>query len=237
MRNLLGTSLVVLALTACSDGPSFGPETDPTPTQQGAILAAASDLAALSMADTQGDTAGTAAFAFAFSAQGVLVTDPGTTSPGASGLEQVVARVASAPGQALPDGCEVVGTSSVVWNHCTDSNGTTMDGMISWSPGHVEVDLQATGDTGGLQFAYSISGSIATSGSAIQGELTVSINASGSGISFSEMLHSQIDVQLTDGCVSGGTLTVTASGSGTGARNAAVQVIWSACNMFRVRNA
>jgi hypothetical protein len=73
------------------------------------------------------------------------------------------------------------------------------------------------------------------SASAIQSDMTVMLSFSGNGVSFSETIQTKIDVQLASGCVTSGTLTVTATGSGAGSRNGAVQVVWSGCNTFRVR--
>jgi hypothetical protein len=67
--------------------------------------------------------------------------------------------------------------------------------------------------------------------------MTFSGKANANGTQFSETVHSTIDVQIAQGCITTGTLTVTVSGSGTGSVNGAVQVIWTGCHAFKVRNA
>jgi hypothetical protein len=219
MRNLICITMVGWVLSACggSDAPNFGPETDPTPGQRSAIMSTSQDLAVLARADVQGQQAAGAAISFAFTAQGL----PELSS---------VARA-----MALAD-CGVVGPNSVVWHHCTDSNGYTIDGTLSWSTGHVDVDIRVT-STGSFAFDYSFTGSMTTSATAIEGDMTVAYSITSDGMTYSESFRTQIDVQLIAGCISSGTLTVTATGSGPGARSGAVQVIWTGCNAFRVRNA
>ena len=240
MKNLFCISVVGLVLSACGgdDGPDLGPVTDATPTQQTAISSTAQDLALIANANTQGEAAAGAAIEFAFTAQGLLAPAAAARAvPGLSAAAGAVARRAAAAGRAQveADDCEVIGPSSVVWNHCTE-NGVTVDGMISWSPGHVDVDIHATGSTGSVSLDYSFTGSVTVSSTAIHGDMTIALDATSGGTSYSQKLRTQIDVQVASGCISGGTLTVTASGSGSGTRNGAVQVIWTGCNVFRVRN-
>lgn len=226
MRNRFCISVMGLVLSACGgdSGPSFGPESDPTPAQQSAISSTAQQLALIANANAQGEAAAGAALDFAFTAQALIgPTAAAITMPGVSGLG------------AQADGCEVIGPSSVVWNHCT-SNGVTIDGMISWSTGHVDVDIHAAGTSGTVTVDYSLTGSVTVSATAVQGDMTVSLDASNGSASYSQKVQTQIDVQIANGCISSGTLTVTATGSGNGTRTGAVQVIWSGCNMFRVRN-
>ena len=229
MRNLICISMVGWVLSACSgsDAPNFGPETEPTAGQRSAITSTSQDLALLARADVQGQQAGSAAISFAFIAQGLLAD--GTTARSLPELS------GAARAMALTD-CGVVGPNSVVWNHCTDSNGYTIDGTLSWSPGHVDVDLHVT-STQSLAFTYSFTGSMTTSATAIDGDMTVAYSITSGGTTYSESIRSQIDVQLINGCISNGTLTVTETGSGPGTRSGAVQVIWTGCNAFRVRNA
>jgi hypothetical protein len=229
MRNLFCISVVGLVLSACGgdSGPSLGPESDPTPTQQTAISTTAQQLALIANANAQGEAAAAAALDFAFSAQALI--GPATaarTMLGLSGLPEL---------RLDADGCEVIGPSSVVWNHCTN-NGVTIDGMISWSTGHVDVDIHASGTSGTVTVDYSLTGSVTVSATAVHGDMTVSLAASNGSASYSQKVETQIDVQIANGCISGGTLTVTATGSGNGTRTGAVQVIWSGCNAFRVRN-
>jgi predicted small lipoprotein YifL len=242
MKSLFHISMISLALAACgSDGPNFGPEKDPTPAEQSTINSTAQNLQLIAQADVEGQETAGAALAFAFNAQSLL--DDGTavrTVPGLRDVARLVPDLVPAllsPGAAPFDDCAVVGTNSVVWNHCQDSSGYVIDGMISWSPGHVDVDLHISGTSSGYELTYSFVGSITVSSSAIDGDMTVSLSYTGGGTSASETIRTQIDVQIANNCVSSGTLTVTASGSGAGSRNAAVQVVWTGCNMFRVRRA
>lgn len=226
MRNRFCISVVGLVLSACGgdSGPSFGPETDPTPTQQTAISSTAEQLALIANANAQGEAAAGAALDFAFTAQTLI--GPTTAARVLPGLPRLGVDA---------DACEVIGPSSVVWNHCTES-GVTIDGMISWSTGHVDVDIHAAGTSGSVTVDYSLTGSVTVSATAVHGDMTVSLDASNGSASYSQKVQTQIDVQIANGCISSGTLTVTATGSGSGTRTGAVQVIWSGCNMFRVRN-
>ncbi len=233
MSKLSHISIVAVFLSACgSDGPSFGPAADPTPAQQTVIMSTSRQLATLAMVDVQGAAAGTAAIGFALNAQSLIGTN--STARQTRGVPGPEAVLSALRGPQRVD-CAVIQANSIVWDHCTEQDGTTIDGTISWSPGHVDVDLHVTVMSGGVQGTFSVVGSMTVSASEIQSDMTVMLSYSGNGVSFNETIHTQIDVQLNDGCVSGGTMTVTASGSGTGARNGAVQVVWSGCNMFRVR--
>jgi hypothetical protein len=98
------------------------------------------------------------------------------------------------------------------------------------------VDLQLSGSSQGVTFDYTLAGNMTVSATAIRGEMTLAVSASAGGNSASQMIDSKIDVQIADRCITRGTLTVTASGSGAGTRNGAVQVVWTGCQMFRVRN-
>lgn len=238
MKTLVHVSVVGLLLAACGGdgGPNLGPETDPTPTQKAAISSTAQDLALIAMADAQGQAAGAAALGFAFEATALLVPTTTTSGRALPGVEKFAAAVSAVRQAQLVD-CEVISSNSIVWNHCTDaSTGFTIDGTMSWGPGHVDVDVHVTGSEQGTQLAVSLKGSVTVSSSSIKGDMTISASETGGGSSASETLRSQIDVTLANGCVSSGTLTVTASGSGPGTINAAVQVIWTGCNVFRVRN-
>lgn len=238
MSKLSHISIVAVFLSACgSDGPSFGPETDPTPAQQTAIMSTSEQLATLAMADAQGAAAGAAAISFAVNAQTLIeLSSTARRAPGQPGAE---ASPLAALGGALRSAqlleCAVISADSIVWDHCTEQDGTTIDGMISWSPGHVEIDLHATATSGDVHATFSLVGSMTVSASAIQSDMTVTLSYSGNGINFNETIHTQVDIQLTNGCITSGTITVTASGSGTGSRSGAVQVVWSGCNAFRVR--
>lgn len=239
MKKLSHVIMVGLFLGACgSDGPSFGPAADPTPAQQTTIMSTSEALSTLAMADVQGQAAGVAAISFALGAQTLI--DASSTARSAqrpidaempTPLESLSATLRRVPRL----DCAVASPNGIVWDHCTEQDGTTIDGMISWSPGHVEVDLHVTVASEDLHGTYSLVGSMTVSASAIQSDMTVMLSFSGNGVSFSETIQTKIDVQLSNGCVTSGTLTVTATGSGTGSRSGAVQVVWSGCNTFRVR--
>jgi len=239
MKKLSHVIMVGLFLGACgSDGPSFGPEADPTPAQQTTIMSTSEALSTLAMADVQGQAAGVAAIGFALGAQTLI--DASSTARSA---QRPIDAEMPAPLESLSAtlrrvqrlDCAAASPNSIVWDHCTEQDGTTIDGMISWSPGHVEVDLHITVTSEDLHGTYSLVGSMTVSASAIQSDMTVMLSFSGNGVSFSETIQTKIDVQLSNSCVTSGTLTVTATGSGTGSRSGAVQVVWSGCNMFRVR--
>src|SRR5262249_51716523 len=147
---------LALCLAACgSDGPNFGPEMAPTQAQSTAIGTIENSLTTFAKTDLRGQESEAAAFYFAFAGESLL----------AGG----VAGAAFAPaGVALAD-CGVTTDHSITWNHCTDQSGYTIDGMISWSPGHVDVDVDWTGTSGGYTFHWSLNGSMSVSSSAIQG--------------------------------------------------------------------
>lgn len=238
MRELCNVGVAALILSACGGdaAPQLGPETAPTPVQQTAIMMSEQSLTQLAAVDTQGSAAGL--FALSFASSELILIDGGTgasAAPGPAVAGALEPRVSSALRLAPLDDCAVVSPSSIVWHHCVDS-GVTIDGMISWSPGHVDVDLQLSGSSQGVTFDYALGGNMTVSATAIRGEMTLAVSASAGGNSASQMIDSKIDVQIADGCITSGTLTVTASGSGAGTRNGAVQVVWTGCQMFRVRN-
>jgi hypothetical protein len=230
-----------LLVAACgSDGPNFGPETTPTPAQQSGVTSTESSLVVLAAADTQG--AATAGAAFGLATSSLILIAP--NSSGRTGqdrpiawpmLDQALGRALGVAGQRADD-CAVVGPTSVVWTACSEE-GFTIDGKVSWSPGHVEVDVKINGSTQGITFDYEISADMTVSTTAIQADMTFAGSATVNGMKFSESVHSEIDVQIAQGCITSGTLTVTVSGSGTGSVNGAVQVIWTGCHAFKVRNA
>jgi hypothetical protein len=238
MRRFFNVCIAGVMFAACGGDatPNLGPEAAPTPAQQTAIMSTEQSLTQLAAVDTQGSAA--AVYALDFATSELLLIEPGSGASAATGPSlagPIEPRVVSALRLAPFADCAVVSPNSIVWHQCMDS-GITIDGMISWSTGHVDLDLHLFGTSQSVTFDYKLTGSMTVSASAIQGDMTLAVTASAGGDSVSQMVHSQIDVQITNGCISSGTLTVTASGSGTGAQNGALQVVWTGCQMFRVRN-
>lgn len=238
MTRLAHVCIASLLLSACgSDTPDFGAETDATPTQQTGINSTEQSLIVFASADTQGPATASAALGLATSSLLLIASDQSDRA--SIGRDDSwppnLKRLNALPGALLED-CAVVTSNTVVWTNCTQ-NGFTINGMVSWVPGHVEIDIQIDGTSQGFTFHYGLSGGITVTASSITGDMTLTGSASGSGVSFNQTVHSQIDVQIAAGCITSGTLTVTVSGSGTGARNGAVQIIWTGCHAFRVRNA
>lgn len=236
MKGLVYVCLASLVAAACgSDTPNFGPETTPTAAQQSGVTSTESSLVVLAAADTQG--AATAGAAFGLATSSLLLISPSSNARTAPErpIAWPVDHVFSVAG-AMADDCAVVGPSSVVWTNCTEQ-GFTIDGSVSWGPGHVEVDVTVNGTIQGFTFEYQIAGNMTVSATAIKGDMTFSGKANASGTQFSETVHSTIDIQIAQGCITTGTLTVTVSGSGNGAVNGAVQVVWTGCHAFKVRNA
>jgi hypothetical protein len=237
--------MIGAGLTGCGGGgPNFGPETAATPTQETAITATEGSLTTLATVDTDGSAAAGAAFELVGNA-GLLIA-----TPAARTLREIAAirafpaldlRTPSVLRQAPPSDCEVITDTSVTWNHCTEE-GFTIDGKISWTPGHVDMSVHLTGAEQGVSISYKLDGSMTASASAIQGNMTLAVSATSGTQSASLNVHWDIDVQIAQGCITSGTLTVDLSGSGTGpggggSVNGAVQVIWTGCHAFRVRNA
>jgi len=238
MTQLLRISMIGLVLSACggSDGPNFGPPMAPTAMQQTAIASTTQYVNLIAGANDNGQAAAGAAISFALVAPGLLGGAAGTSDlPAVTNAEAAISALAAVTRRIEPSGCEVVTDHSVTWNHCMD-NEVTIDGTVSWSPGHVDVDVHATASTQNVSLDYSFTGSLTVSSTAVKGDMTVAFHASSGGQSASATVRTQIDVQLAAGCITGGTLTVTETGTGTGARNAAIQVVWTGCNMFQVRN-
>src|SRR5262245_54451714 len=130
-----------LVLAACgSDGPDFGPEMAPTQVQTAAVNTIQQSLTTFAKADLTGAQSQSAAFYFAFAGQALLA---GSGTAGAA-----FAPMLAPPSAALAD-CAVTTDHSITWNHCVDRSGYTIDGMISWSPGHVDVDIDWVGTSGG----------------------------------------------------------------------------------------
>jgi hypothetical protein len=235
-----------LLVAACgSDGPNFGPETTPTAAQQSGVTSTEQGLIVLAGADTQG--VATAGAAFGLATTSVLLIAPNSSAR--TGPDRPIAidraldhALGNALGRALgvtgqrADDCVVIGPTSVVWSAC-NQEGVTIDGKVSWGPGHVEIDLKINGTTQGVTIDYEISGNMTVSTTAIQADMTFSGSATVNGMKFSESVHSEIEVQIAQGCITSGTVTVTVSGSGNGSVNGAVQVIWTGCHAFKVRNA
>ena len=238
MTRLAHVCIASLLLSACgSDTPDFGPETDATSTQETGITATEQSLFVFASADTQGPATAGAALGLATSSLLLIASDQadrigiGSDDSWPPNLR----RLNAVPGAMLED-CAVVTSNTVVWTNCTQ-NGFTINGMVNWVPGHVEVDIQIDGTIQGFAFHYGLSGGIRVTATSITGDMTLTGSASGSGVTYNQTVHSQIDVQIADECITSGTLTVTVSGSGNGARNGAVQVLWTGCHAFRVRNA
>src|SRR5256885_21856 len=163
MKGLVHVCLASLLVAACgSDGPNFGPEATPSAAQQSGITSTEQSLVVLASADTQG--AATAGAAFGLATSSLLLITPSSSAragqdrPFAWPVDQVVDRVFSITG-AMADDCAVVGPTSVVWSNCTEQ-GFTIDGTVSWGPGHVEVDVKVNGAIQGFTFDYEISGNM-----------------------------------------------------------------------------
>lgn len=233
IARLVAPLALATAVVACSsDGPNFGPEKDPTPAQQTAFTATAQQLGALASAGTQGQAAGQAAISLAVGAQAMTSTSA-ALPPGAPTIEEV-ARHLVIGASAIGD-CGVVSSDRVVWTRCTDGSGYTIDGSISWSANHVAMDVHVDANLGGTQLTYAFTGSVSTSPGAITMDMSVAANITSGTTKLDVNLHANADVHVTDGCVTSGTYTVTASTSGASSRNAAVQIVWTGCNAFRVR--
>lgn len=241
MKGLVYVCLASLFVAACgSDGPSFGPETTPTTAQQSGISSTEQSLVVLAGADTQG--AATAGAAFGFATSSLLLIAPASNARAGQDrtfawpVAPVFDRIVLGATGSRADDCAVVGPTSVVWSNCTE-DGFTIDGKVSWGPGHVEVDVKLNGAIQGFTFEYEISGNMTVSPTSIKGDMTFSGTATANGTKLSESVHSEIDIQIAQGCITSGSLTVTVSGSGTGSVNGAVQVVWTGCHAFKVRNA
>ena len=238
MTRLAHVCIASLLLSACgSDTPDFGPETDATPTQETGITSTEQSLIVFASADTQGPATAGAALGLATSSLLLIASDQADrVGIGRDDSWPPNLRRLNALPEALLEDCAVVTSNTVVWTNCTQ-NGFSINGMVNWVPGHVTVDIQIDGTIQGFAFQYGLSGGIAVTASSIKGDMTLTGSASGSGVSYSQTVRSQIDVQIADECITSGTLTVTVSGSGNGARNGAVQILWTGCHAFRVRNA
>jgi len=238
MTRLVHVCIASLLLSACGgDTPDFGPETDPTSAQQTGITTTEQSLIVFAAADTQGPATASAALGLATSS--LLLIQSDQSNRVGIGRDDSwppnLRRLAAAPGALLED-CAVVTSNTVVWTNCTQS-GFTINGQVSWVPGHVEVDIQIDGTIQGFTFHYGLVGGITVTPTSIKGDMTLTGRASGSGASFSQTVRSQIDVEIADRCITSGTLTVTVSGSGNGSQNGAVQILWTGCHAIRVRNA
>lgn len=238
MQQLVRIGMIAMAVSACggSDGPNFGPAIAPTPTQQAAITSSTQYLSQIANASVEGQVAASAAIDFAFAAPALLGVDAtGQIIPDLYRIQVSIDDIATSVLQATADACQVVTDHSVTWNQCQDNNAT-IDGSMSWSPGHVEIDLHATSNSPSLALDYEFSGSMTVSDAAIQSDMTVSYTATSGGQTVTDAIRSQLDVQLASGCIYRGTLTVTETASGSGAHDRAVQVVWIGCNLFKVRN-
>src|SRR5262245_16625053 len=163
-------SMACLVLAACgTDGPNFGPEIEPTPAQTTAINTMQQSLNTFAKTDLTGTESEAAAFYFAFAGQSLLA---------GSGAAAISAPNGAAPPALALDDCAVVTDHSITWHHCTDHTGYTIDGTISWSPGHVDVDIDWVGTSSGYTFNWSLNGSMSVSASAIQGDMTFAVSYS-----------------------------------------------------------
>jgi hypothetical protein len=237
MKRLFQISLASLLLTACGDGPNLGPAMAPTQIQQDAINQTEGGLVALAKVDVNGPAAAEAAILLPDAATllfepagGASLGGPGLTLHGDARMPGAEAVVRTA----LLADCLVMNPDSIVWDQCIE-DGITIDGAIHWGPGHVDVDLHIFGSISGISLDETMNSSLAVSASAIEGEMTLRASGTGGGRQLSETLHTEIDVQVADGCITTGTFTATASGSGAGTVNGAVQIVWSSCQMALIR--
>src|SRR5262249_54383313 len=137
----------------------------------------------------------------------------GQTLPAVYGIGTSIEELAAMVLALTPDGCQVVTDHDVTWNHCQD-NDATIDGTLSWSSGHIDIDVHATATTASANVDYSFSGSMTVSDAALQADMTIAFTATSGGQTVTNTLHSQLDVQLATGCIYRGTLTVTLASSG-----------------------
>jgi hypothetical protein len=228
--------MIGAGLGACGGGgPNFGPETAPSASQQTAITSTETSLTELATVDTDGSAAAAAAFELVGSSALLVANPSARLLPEISAVPALDLRSLAAHRQAPPDPCEVVTSTSVKWTHCVEDE-FTIDGSISWTTDHVDMSVTMTGAAEGFSFNYKLQGSMSASATAIQGNMSVAVSVTSGAMSASEKVDWDIDVQIAQGCITSGTLTVEASGSGAGSTSGAVQVIWTGCHMSRVRN-
>src|ERR1051325_6310171 len=146
MNQLVRITMIAVLVSACGDstGPKFGPLTAPTPAQQTAIAASSHNLSLIANATTDGQAAASAAINFALTAPSLLPDDSSArTLTEISGLAIEIEDLSAMVLLFTIDDCQVMTDHSVTWNHCVDGD-TTVDGTMSWSAGHVDVDVHAT---------------------------------------------------------------------------------------------
>src|ERR1051325_2993740 len=180
MKGLVHVCLASLLVAACggSDEPNFGPETAPTAAQQSGVTSTEASLVVLAAADTQG--AATAGAAVGLATTSLLLISPATARTAERPIPWPVDLRAFSVAGALADDCAVVGPTSVVWTNCSEE-GFTIDGTVSWGPGHVAVDVKVNGAIQGFTFEYEIAGDMTVSPTAIKGDMTFSGTATANG--------------------------------------------------------
>jgi hypothetical protein len=214
------------------DALKFGPEMAPTSAQQSGITVTEQGLTQLATVASRGSTVSIAAAGLATSALHLIL--PEATRRAAP---EPIKLSAAAPDPAgvLPGACAVVGDGSIIWHKCLDA-GFTIDGTIGWVPGRVTVNVDLVGTSLGQGFRFTLSGGLTVSPSSLLGDISVSGDASYNGGQFTQKVGLHIDADIVDGCISSGEMAVSANGSGAGAQDGAVLVIWTGCHSFRVRN-
>jgi hypothetical protein len=212
------------------DGLRFSPEMAPTSGQQSGITVTEQGLTQLAAVASRGSSVSVAAAGLATSALHLILPEAARRAALAP-----TAVPAPAPAGVLPGACAVVGDGSIVWHKCLDA-GFTIDGTIGWGPGRVAIHVDLVGTALGQGFDFTLSGGLAVSPSLLLGDINVSGTASYNGGQFTQEVDMHIDADLVDGCISSGELAVSANGSGAGAKDGAVLVIWTGCHSFRVRN-
>lgn len=234
---------LVLALTACGDdeGSSKG-YSDPKPATQAESTSAQSavtgvnDMRSLSETDPK-DGAAAGKVSAIYSNVNVLV---GSKQAAAvqGGLETATGGLLGVVEGALDEACLTVNGGTVTYNNC-DFGSTQMNGTIGFTDPTLTVDLTITVGVSGVASTIDYKGSLQVTATDITGTLSfkASSDVSGAlggaagagGFQTTTTADAVYDVQLTDGCPTGGEMEVhsvtSVSGSGIPS-SAGAQDIW-----------
>ncbi len=111
--------------------------------------------------------------------------------------------------------CYTVDGDTATYDNC-ESGGSTINGTITGTETSITLDIEVTSDQSGTSFNMTMEGSLEFSDTSVVGTLHFDIDGTAQGTEFNYDVTADYDVELTDGCATGGTLEIDGSWSYSG---------------------
>jgi hypothetical protein len=132
--------------------------------------------------------------------------------------------VTGSPGvSGLPEGCLQIVPGKVTFNRCTNDEGLTLNGQVTYGSGNFAATLSGSADSNGTKVTFNENADLHVSATHVSGSLHVAVTIMSSGVSATATVDSSYDIGYTSGCPTSGTMSVDAIAQGNG-QSAAVSL-------------